>query len=508
MFNMPIEKLLGALLVKKLEGRIQGVITGLAYHSGKVSKGNLFFALPGTRAKGWEYAREAMDRGAVAVVVEENAPSLDLPCIRVPHIRRAMAVLAETFYGYPSRRLRLVGVTGTNGKTTTTNLINTLYERRGIKTGLIGTIEYKIGKENFETLSTTPESVDLQFLFHTMLQRGVTHAVMEVSSHALELQRVAGCEYDVAVLTNITEDHLDFHGDFNSYLAAKTKLFTGMGGSFRKNNNPRVAVLNGDDPNYPHVAAHAAAQVITYGVRHKADVFAEDPVIDQSGSAFRVRTYAGDFDLELHLRGMFNVYNALGAVAVGLVEGMDPGEIKEALEKVTGIPGRFEQVEAGQDYMVIVDYAHTPDGLENVLRTARQLLQRGKILTVFGCGGERDRTKRPLMGEIAGRYSEICIVTSDNPRREDPEAIIREIIPGLEKEKSPTEYSVKPDRAEAIRKAVVMACPGDIVIIAGKGHEEYQIFADKTVPFSDREVVREAIREQITGKADHGKSCT
>lgn len=493
---MHINRLLDNLLLKEINGRIDGEVTGLAYHSDRVKKGHLFFALPGTKAAGWEYAREAIGKGALAVVVGEETPRMDLPCIRTPDVRLAMAAMAATFYSHPSKKLRLVGVTGTNGKTTTTFLIEKLLEAKGVTGGLMGTVEYRIGREKFPSLSTTPEAPELQALLALMVEKEIPYAVMEVSSHALDWHRVSGCEFDIAVFTNITEEHLDFHHDFEAYRAAKGKLFAGMGGGLSKMGRPRVAVLNRDDPHFDYFSSLVPVEKVTYAVRKPADVYAVNPVVDRGGTRFKVRSFAGEFDLDLKLRGMFNVYNSLAAVATGLADGMEIEDIKTGLEAVTGIPGRFELVECGQDYLVIVDYAHTADGLENILQAARQLLQQGRLITVFGCGGERDRSKRSLMGEIAGKYSEICIVTSDNPRGEDPGAIIDEIIPGLEKTVGDG-YHVQVDRHDAIRKAVDLAAPGDIVVIAGKGHEEYQIFKDRTIYFSDRKTVEELIAAKL-----------
>ncbi len=491
--EIPVDKMIDNLLIKQVEGKVAGNVTGLAYHSAKVKKGNLFFALPGTRCHGWEYAGEAYENGALAIVVSDDAPQLGVPCIRVKDVRLAMALMANVFYDYPSRKLRLIGVTGTNGKTTTTYLINALLQNKGYVSGLLGTVNYKIDGEILSPLSTTPEASDLQELFDYMLHKNVTHAVMEVSSHALEWHRVSGCEFDVAVLTNITSDHLDFHRDFEAYLAAKAKLFSQMGGEFSKKGHPRVAVINKDDPHYAHITARVPVQQVSYAVKQPADVYAENPVIDLDGCRFTAKTFAGDINLELKLRGMFNIYNSLAAIAVGLAEGMQLEEIKQSLESVNGVPGRFEQVECGQDYLVVVDYAHTADSLENVLKTARELLNNGKLITVFGCGGDRDRGKRPLMGEIAGKYSDKCIITSDNPRTEDPEEIVRDILEGLEKEGAGGDYEIALKRDEAIGRAIKMAKKGDIVLIAGKGHEDYQIFKDKTISFSDRKVAAEYI---------------
>ncbi len=504
MTGKTMDTLLQSLLIKKIEGKPEGMVTGLSYHTDTVTEGSLFFAIPGTRARGWEYAPAAVQKGALAVVAGEDAPRFDFPVIRTPDVRLASAVLAEAFYDYPSENLRLAGVTGTNGKTTTAYMIETLMSRKGDTTGLLGTVEYRIGPRAIKALSTTPEAVDLQKLFRDMIKAGVNYAVMEVSSHALEWHRVTGCDFDVAVLTNITADHLDFHQTFEAYRQAKTRLFTMPGSGMGKRGRSKGAVLNRDDGSYEYISDRVTMQKISYGIRNQADVMAVNPVVDLKGTSFTARTFAGDMNIKLKLRGMFNVYNALAAISTGLVEGLTLNEIKDGLESIQVIPGRFEQIECGQDFLVIVDYAHTADGLENILQTAGQLLANadggsnsaghaGRIITVFGCGGERDKTKRPLMGEIAARYSHYCIVTSDNPRGEDPAEIITDTLPGVKAYKNEDEYSLQADRYLAIEKAVNMAAKGDIVIIAGKGHEDYQIFKDRTISFDDRKVARELL---------------
>ncbi len=486
-----IQEIADLLFIKNIHGELNGVVKDIAYHTDKVRDGTLFFALPGTRAKGWEYAGAAVEKGAVAVVTGMDAPIMDIPQIRVADVRQSIALVASHFYGNPAASFRLIGVTGTNGKTTTTYLIEKILQMQGKVTGLIGTVSYMVAGEVMEPLSTTPEANDLQSLFYRMRAKKVSHAVMEVSSHALELQRVDGSEFDTAVLTNITADHLDFHHDFESYRRAKTKLFARMGGSFFKNGMPRSAVLNADDKSVSYISGRTPVQQITYGINDKsARVLAENPVTDINGISYQARTFAGDSQINLKLRGTFNIYNSLAAIAVGLTEGIELKDIAAILEDVEGVPGRFEQIDCGQDFLVVVDYAHTADGLENVLQTARRLLSGGKLITVFGCGGDRDRTKRPLMGEMAGRYSDICVITSDNPRGEEPEDIVEDIIPGMEKEKNPGDYYIEVERGAAIGKAISLAKKGDIVLIAGKGHEDYQIFKDKTVHFSDRETVR------------------
>lgn len=497
---MPLHTLLEPLLLKTVEGRVEGEkeVIGLADHSAQVQPGYLFFALDGRHARGWEYVREALARGAPAAVVSREAPLHNLPLVRVPEVRLALALLADRFYGSPSRRLSLIGVTGTNGKTTTTHLVEALYRYHGVKTGLIGTIRYRIGDEAHPALATTPEAGDLQKILAQMRQCGVTRVAMEVSSHALEQHRVTGCRFAVAVLTNITSEHLDFHRTFEAYLEAKTKLFAAL-------DCTGVAVLNADDPHCAAVSRRCTAQKITYGITTAvADLRAEGISFDRRGVSFRVTGAFGTVPFTLPIPGLFTVYNALAAAAVGLVEGYSLTEISAALAGVRGVPGRFEPVNAGQDFQVVVDYAHTPDGLENVLRVGRQITA-GRIITVFGCGGERDRSKRAPMGEAAMRYSDLAIVTNDNPRGEDPERIFREIMPGLQ---GPAgcggEYRIIPDRRAAIAAALQAARRGDLVLIAGKGHEDQQVLKDRVIPFSDRRVVQELL-ETLPGECGKGE---
>jgi UDP-N-acetylmuramoyl-L-alanyl-D-glutamate--2,6-diaminopimelate ligase len=338
-----------------------------------------------------------------------------------------------------------------------------------------------------------------------MVERGVGYGVMEVSSHALELGRVSGCDFDIAVLTNITTDHLDFHKSFERYLAAKGKLFSQLGGNFYKGTRPRFAVLNSDDSNFDYFRRQSTVQVVTYGIENSADVKAEDIIIDEKGISYLLRSPWGSESFSLKMAGRFNVYNALAATSVALLEGIPLALIKNILENITGVVGRFERVDLGQDYSVIVDYAHTPDGLEKVLQTAREMV-RGKIITVFGCGGDKDREKRPVMGSIAATHSDYSILTSDNPRSEDPWRIIEEVEAGLRKVKgSRSGYIVQPERYEAIKLGIELARPGDMVIIAGKGHEDYQIIGDSTFPFSDRLVATEIIKQRLlkNGFAGH-----
>ncbi len=416
-----------------------------------------------------------------------------VPLVITRDTRKALALIAAAFTGYPSRRLTVVGVTGTNGKTTTTNLVEAVFREAGHKVGLIGTIMNKIGDRVLPVTNTTPESLDLQVLLKEMLEEGIRHVVMEVSSHALELDRVAGVEYDYAVFTNITQDHLDFHETMENYLAAKKKLFSGLGSHANKAKT-KYGIINIDDPNAKSIIEATTGRVLTYGVEKECDIRARDLNLRDNGASFYVSTPGTELYLELRLTGLFNVYNALAALSVGLAEGINPDSVKKALESVKGIPGRMEKVDEGQDFSVFVDYAHTPDGLENIIRAARGFA-RGRVITVFGCGGDRDRTKRPIMGEISARLSDYTILTSDNPRTEEPLFIISQIEEGARKKIDRSKYSIIPDRREAIGYAIKMAKPGDVVLIAGKGHETYQIVGEKVLHFDDREVARELLKE-------------
>lgn len=473
--------------------------SGLAYDSRRVKPGFVFFAIKGFAQDGHDYVVDAVRRGAVGVVVEKAVEVPDgVLLVRVPDTRLALAVAAARFYGCPGHRLRLVGVTGTNGKTTTTHLISALYQARGEKVGLIGTLYAKIGDIIMPGERTTPESLDLQALLYQMLEEGATAVVMEVSSHALALKRVAGLEFDVAVFTNLTQDHLDFHRDTEEYFKAKAALFTELIKPGVKR-GPKLSVLNIDDPYGMRLSAVSNGRIITYGVDGVADVRARDIVLTGAGTRFVAEGPWGKVPVGLKLVGQFNVYNSLAAFAVGLGEGFPPEEMARVLEGVPAVPGRFERVDMGQDFSVVVDYAHTPDGLENVLRAARALTRR-RVIVVFGCGGDRDPTKRPLMGEIAGKLADFTVVTSDNPRSEDPLAIITAIEAGLRRASGGERYVVEPDRRQAIAIALGKARAGDVVVIAGKGHEDYQIIGNVKLPFDDRQVAAEILRDLVQKK--------
>ncbi|MCM3746310.1 UDP-N-acetylmuramoyl-L-alanyl-D-glutamate--2,6-diaminopimelate ligase [Paenibacillus pasadenensis] len=488
---MRLEQLASQLRTARLIGDGATEITRVERDSRAVKPGDLFLCLPGHTVDGHDFAAQAVAAGASALVVERPL-QLDVPQLVTGSSRHAMAVLADYFYGHPSRSLSVIGVTGTNGKTTTTYLIERILADNGSRPGVIGTIEMRYAGQSYPMSGTTPEALDLQRDLAAMRDAGTTHVAMEVSSHALEQGRVKGVHYRTAIFTNLTQDHLDYHGTMDVYREAKGLLFSRLGNSY--GNESSFAVLNADDPAAERYKQLTAAEVVTYGVDSPADVQASNIRITAGGTSFHVSSFAGETDITLQMVGKFNVYNALAAISAGLLEGVSLEAVKASLESVPGVPGRVESVNAGQDFAVIVDYAHTPDGLENVLKAVREFAEH-RVITVFGCGGDRDRTKRPIMGEIASRYSDYTIVTSDNPRTENPETILLDIEVGLQKANVPQErYELQVDRRAAIEKAVEMASPGDVVLIAGKGHETYQIIGKVTHDFDDRLAAQDAIR--------------
>jgi UDP-N-acetylmuramoyl-L-alanyl-D-glutamate--2,6-diaminopimelate ligase/murE/murF fusion protein len=491
----PLADLVARLAQAEVHGRLDRQITTITYDSRQVVPGALFIALAGSKVDGHSFVSHACRQGAVAVLVEQAVVADgDVTVIRVPDTRAAMQLVTPYFFDHPSRKLRLIGVTGTNGKTTTTHLIRAVLQQAGFKVGLIGTIHTLIGEQVLPVRNTTPDVVELQALLADMVAARMDYVVMEVSSHALALGRVGGCEFDIAVFTNMTRDHLDFHVTFENYRDAKAELFRLLTAADNVKAG-KAAVVNVDDPAAAFMLMNAACRHLTYGVEQPADLQAVDIAVAATGAAFTVVGPFGSLPLSLRITGVFNVYNVLAAAGAVLAEGVAPAVIKQALEEFRSVPGRFELVDAGQPFTVIVDYAHTPDGLENILQTARQFA-RQRIIVVFGCGGDRDRTKRPIMGRLAIEYGDVVIATSDNPRSEEPESILREIEVGLRQEQTAAKgYEIIPDRRQAIGRALHIAAPGDVVIIAGKGHETYQVLKDRTIAFDDRQVVREIIGE-------------
>jgi UDP-N-acetylmuramoyl-L-alanyl-D-glutamate--2,6-diaminopimelate ligase len=472
---MQIDSLIAALAPSDVVGRASVEIADLAYDAEAVEPGSLFFCVPGTRADGHDFAPGAVERGAVALVVERTL-ELPVPQLVVPSARAAMPVAADEFFGRPTEQLQVAGVTGTNGKTTTAFLLYAILAAAGRRPGLLGTIESRVGGERRPAIRTTPEAIDLQRAFREMLDGGDRSAAVEATSHGSALGRLDRVRFSALVFTNLTQDHLDFHGTLDAYFDAKRRLFTEA--------RPPAAVNVGDEHGRRLAEELRGHQpLLTFGLTDDAEIRADDLELGPRGARFR----AGGVELETRLRGRFNVENILGALAGARLLGIEEDAIAYGVKELRGVPGRFEAVDEGQPFAVLVDYAHTPDSLENILRTARDLAP-GRVICVFGCGGDRDRGKRPLMGRIGTELADLAIVTSDNPRSEEPEAIIAEILSGA------GEAEVEPDRREAIARAVETAEEGDVVVIAGKGHEQGQQFADHTIPFDDREVAREALR--------------
>jgi UDP-N-acetylmuramoyl-L-alanyl-D-glutamate--2,6-diaminopimelate ligase len=462
-------------------------IAGLDYDSRRVERGFLFFALAGSRADGRSFARDALARGAVAAASELEPPAdFDGPWIQVEHGRRALALAARNFHGRPDERLNLIGITGTNGKTTTSYLVDSVVRAAGHTTALIGTIEYHVAGRVFPAVNTTPESLDLHRLFEELESAGGTHVTMEVSSHALALGRVYGLSFHTAIFTNLSRDHLDFHASMEDYFAAKQQLFSGAGGP-----PPRYAALNCDDDYARRILTHPGTEVYRYGLGQDATVRARHISSGFQGLSFDVQFGKLRYAVASPLIGKINVYNILAACCAGHSLGLDPEAITRGIAQCRVVPGRFERVDEGQPFVVAVDYAHTDDALRNTIAVARTLSPK-RVLTLFGCGGDRDRTKRPLMGAVAGELSDFVVLTSDNPRSEDPLAIMNDALVGLRRTDTP--HVVEPDRAAAIARIIKEAQPGDLVILAGKGHETYQVLRDRTIAFDDREVAREVLR--------------
>ncbi|MFC5712243.1 UDP-N-acetylmuramoyl-L-alanyl-D-glutamate--2,6-diaminopimelate ligase [Thalassorhabdus alkalitolerans] len=462
-------------------------ITSMEMDSRKVTPGSLFVCIKGYTVDGHEYAGEAVKKGAAALLAEREL-DVNVPVIVVRDVKRAMAVLSSVFYNHPTRKMRLIGITGTNGKTTTTHLIDHVLKDSGQHTGMVGTLYTKIGEETIENKNTTPESLVLQQTFGKMVSQNIETCTMEVSSHALDLGRVRGCDFDIAVFTNLTKDHLDYHETMEAYKQAKGLLFAQLGNHYE--GRGKTAVLNADDPASSLYERMTSAQVLTYGIKNESDIKAENIAIRPWGTSFEAVTPWGKETFSLKLIGMFSVYNALAAITASLLSNISLADIKRSLEAIEGVDGRFETVDAGQDFTVVVDYAHTPDSLENVLKTVKEMAEKN-IYVIVGCGGDRDKTKRPEMAAIASEFADTAIFTSDNPRSEDPKAILEDMVKGVEK----SNYTVIESRKEAIEHAVHSAAAKDIIVIAGKGHETYQIIGSEVLTFDDREEARKAIKK-------------
>lgn len=459
-------------------------IGGIAYHSGKVKKGDLFCCLRGQRENGHSFASEALKRGAVALLVDRK---LVLPSpaaqIVVEDSREVLALVSDRFYGHPSTKLKVIGITGTNGKTTTSYLLKSIYERAGYKVGVLGTIGHLIGGKVLVAEHTTPESLDLQRLLSEMLEEGVEVAAMEVSSHALAQSRVVGVDFDVGVFTNLSRDHLDFHSTLKEYGEAKLKLFSLLG-------EDRLAVVNLDDPFGERVIEATRARGVSYGLASQRDFSGRIESLSLEGSLVSVTWREGTSSLRTRLLGRGNVYNILSSFAVACSDGVSPKVVKEGVEALQSVPGRFQLVDRGQPFKLIIDYAHTPEALRGLLLSLKELTP-GRVISLFGCGGDRDRGKRPLMGRISTKLAHHTILTSDNPRSEEPVAIIRQIEEGIEG----GSYEVIPDREEAIGRALKTAKEGDSVALCGKGHEDYQIVGEERIPFDDFKVASQILEE-------------
>lgn len=472
---MLIKDLINGLNYSKITGNIDDMeISGICYNSLKVKKGDVFVAVKGFKSDGHKYIASAVENGAVAVVVEDECENLPVPQIVFDDTRSALALLAVNYYDNPSDKFKLIGVTGTNGKTTVTYLVKAILESKGYKVGLIGTNQNMVGNMILKSDRTTPESLELQELFSIMVRDGVDYVIMEVSSHSLELNRVLGCNFKVGAFTNLTQDHLDFHITMDNYVKAKSKLFSMC----------NKGIVNADDDYTSKLTQDVTAEIEYYGVKNDCTHKAEDITYGEKGVEF---TTDGQ-RITLPIPGEFSVYNALCAIGICRELGIDVSDCADALKVANGVKGRAEVVDIPSDYTVMIDYAHTPDGVENIIRAVKGFCK-GRIITLFGCGGDRDKTKRPIMGEIAGNLSDVCIVTSDNPRTENPTSILEDIIVGVEK--TDVQYEVVENRKKAIERAMSIAQKGDVVLLLGKGHETYQILNDGIIDFDERKIVKE-----------------
>lgn len=484
---MKISELLNNVDIIKIEGDDRD-IAELSYNTASVGKDSLFFCIQGMKTDGHLFANKAVEGGAVALVISKDVDvTSNATLVRVRDTREAMAQISSNFYGNPTQNMNVIGITGTNGKTTSTFILRSILNEFGKKTGLLGTIYNIFGDEVEEAKRTTPESMDLQRMLSKMYHNGVEECVMEVSSHSLALNRVFGIQFKTGIFTNLTRDHLDFHINMENYFRAKMKLFE----------NCENAVINIDDAYGKRICEELQCNIITYGIEKKGDVFAEDIIITGEGTSFKLCHKNEAIPVKLHLPGKFNVYNALGCAAAALLEGVPLNCIARGLQALEKVPGRSEKINSKKGFTIVIDYAHSPDGIINILKTAREYTN-NRLITLFGCGGDRDKGKRPLMGEAAGRLSDFCIVTSDNPRSEEPMDIIRDILPGINRTKS--KYVIMDDRKKAIEYALNMGQKGDVIVIAGKGHETYQVLKNKTIHFDEREIVHELLKEETDGE--------
>lgn len=484
---MVLEELLKTISLKRVIGKTNIKIKDLQYYSPFVTKGSLFICIEGFKTDGHLYIQDAINNGAVAIVTEKEVKVDEITLIQVEDARRTMASLASRFYNEPTKDLRLVGVTGTNGKTSTTYMVKSILDFCGNRVGLIGTIANWIGDKEIEAIRTTPESLDLQRMFSQMLEESIDTCLMEVSSHALQLARVDKCTFSIGLFTNLSPEHLDFHANMEDYRETKKALF------YKTNS---YNIINIDDFHGRVIAQEIKdlkTPLLTFGIEEKADIYASDIDMDIRGVRFNINTPKGRIYADVKIPGIFTVYNVMAAVAVSYCLGLNMGKVEKALNNMEGIPGRFEVIKEIKDFAVIVDYAHTPDALENILKSAK-MFAKNRIITVFGCGGNRDKNKRPVMGKISGILSDYTIITSDNPRMEEPINIMAEIEGGISKVTN--KYTIIEDRKIAIQYAIKMATTNDIIIIAGKGHESTQIIGNKIIPFNDRKIALQIAREE------------
>jgi UDP-N-acetylmuramoyl-L-alanyl-D-glutamate--2,6-diaminopimelate ligase len=487
---MQLKTLLATTPVRKIIGPVDRTVEGIAYDSRRVQRNTMFVALRGEKADGHQFIGQAIDKGAPVIVAERENDDPRATSLVVEDSRAALADFSASFYGHPARKLKLAGVTGTNGKTTTTFLIKHICGSAGLRCGLIGTVRYEIGERLLPAIRTTPESLDLQELLSQIASAGCKAAAMEVSSHALAQDRTRGLEWSVAVFTNLTQDHLDFHVTMENYFEAKARLFTGL--AHQKQRRKPVAVVNIDDRYGQQLLDRIdkGVLVVTYGMGTRADFRASNYRAEFAGTSYQLDARGKSYLVRLPLIGRFNVTNSVAALAAANALGIDLRQAVLSLAKSPQVPGRLEMVPAKRQFQVFVDYAHTPDALANVLKTLRGL-EPQRLIVVFGCGGNRDRQKRPLMAEMADRLADYSIITSDNPRKEDPSAIVADVEKGFRSNR----YKKIIDRTQAIEHAIALARPRDIVLIAGKGHENYQEFGDYTVPFDDIQIARRTIED-------------
>jgi UDP-N-acetylmuramoyl-L-alanyl-D-glutamate--2,6-diaminopimelate ligase len=504
---MKLQELVAGAGVRGALASAEAEVSSVVYDSRQARQGSLFVAIRGEKTDGNRFVGAAIERGATTIVSEMPGPLAEGPAktaeialrsipssvawLQVPDARKALAIIAANFYGRPADKLQLVGITGTNGKTTTSFLLDSIVHAAGFRSGLFGTIEYRTPAETQPARTTTPESLDLQRFFSEIVRAGGTHAVLESSSHALALDRLWGCRFAAAIFSNLTRDHLDFHNTMENYFAAKRRLFEGTGAG-----PARFGVVNADDA-YGQQLRNIAERTVTYGLGSGAQVTTKKFALALRGLDFVAETPAGKIEVRSQLVGRNNVYNLLAAVAASVAMGFPRAAIEAGIAALTAVPGRFERIDLGQPFMVVVDYAHTDDALQKLLETARELHPTGRMITLFGCGGERDRSKRPLMGAAAGRLSDVVVLSSDNPRGEDPLKIINDALVGLQRTNA--KVLVEPDRGRALELALENARPGDMVLLAGKGHESTQVLADRTIQFDDREVARRILRERGYG---------